>query len=253
MRCFLGILLVGTLTISSATSSYAQTSKTDATLDIVADGTRYVVPVTSGIKQGTDFKTWMIGGENGFQVQTPEYSISVSGAADYDPSILYGISVTDFGAPSAFGFFFASPIVPTGTPNTVRSSLSGALTDATGNGVSITPTLPDVDGDSLFELQTSDLTAPVTNMGIDVGAGFTSGPGPSGALFVLGPFSVGPVAGPGPGPWTGLQATLGFTLSGGNDVASINGFVEILPIPEPSSLALAAIVAAAALVRRRVA
>jgi hypothetical protein len=251
MQRFIAILCCALASVSSASLATAQTNA-NADLLVIADGTRYVVPMLGTNKFGTDYKIWQVGAEGqGWGVETAEFKISVTGTADYDPSIGYGVAVTDFGAPSIFGFFFASPILPVGTPNTVRSSLAGALTDFTGDGVSLMPTLADADGDTLLELQTSDVTAPLTNMGVDVGTGVSFPAGASGALYAVGPFAVGPQAGPGPGPWTGLQASLGFSLSGNGDIAVLTGFAEILPIPEPSALALAGMLAGLFALRQR--
>ena len=57
-----------------------------------------------------------------------------------DPSIAYGFSVVDLGAPSAFGFSFASPIVPTGPGTAVASTIAAGLLDFTDNGIAMAPT-----------------------------------------------------------------------------------------------------------------
>ncbi|RIK84225.1 MAG: hypothetical protein DCC68_02255 [Planctomycetota bacterium] len=167
----------------------------------------------------------------------------VSGVLDPDPSIAWGIAVTDFGAPSTFSFTFTTPIVPTGNPSVVAGSVSGGLTDVTGNGVSITPdaALGDPDGDTVAELQVNEVGVggpPVfTNMGVDVGGAVAFGPGIPGANYTYGPFTSGPIAGP-PGVWTSLQSRVSFTLSGGGDIASLTGFASI--VPEPSSIVIVA-------------
>lgn len=168
----------------------------------------------------------------------------ISGVLDPDPSISWAIAVTDFGAPSTFSFVFTTPIVPTGNPSTVTGSVSGGLTDSTGNGISITPAavLGDPDGDSIAELQVNEVGVggpPVfTNMGVDVGGAVSFGPGVPGANYIYGPFSTGPFAGP-PGIWTSLQSRVSFTMSGGGDIAALTGYASI--VPEPSAIALVTI------------
>jgi hypothetical protein len=153
---------------------------------------------------------------------------TVNGEYDPDPQVSYGISIQDFGAPSVFGFLFSSPIVLPAGPNSVNSSIAGALNDVNGSGVSITPTLgPNV--------QIADLGLPTTNMGVDVGPADIHGPAAPGAFYTYGAFALGPQPGP-PGAWTNLSITLGFTLSGGSDIAVLTGFAQV--VPEPSSVVL---------------
>jgi PEP-CTERM motif len=250
MRRLLGLLVGGLFCAYSAVCQEAQAIPIPATLNITADGNPYSVPMVGSVEDG--HMVWRVNGsETGWGTTQPGYSLSVSGEANEDPFITYGITVTDFGAPSAFSFFFTSPMVPIGTNNSVNASLSGALNDASGNGVSITPTQADADGDTVIELQTSDVTAPATNMGVDVGTALAFGPGAPGAFYPFGPFAAGPQPGPGPGFWTGLQATVAFTLSGGSDTAVLTGRAEIVQVPEPASFALAALAAIGALAYRR--
>jgi hypothetical protein len=170
----------------------------------------------------------------GWDWNGPEGSVSISGALDPDPMISYGIAVTDFGAPSSFGFIFSSPIVVAAGPTTVEGSISGALTNfVDGSSLSMTPTLGPT-------IQSSTVGPPTTGMGVDVGPAFSVGPSPNGALFVYGPHAIGPIAGPA-GPWSTMTVTVGFMLSGGGDTAVLTGFSEIVEfIPEPSTYVMLA-------------
>jgi hypothetical protein len=172
-----------------------------------------------------------------WEYETSEFSLQLHDVAlDPDPSIAYGLAVTDFGAPTVFSFLFATPIVPTGSPNVVQSSVVGGLTDFSGDGVALTPT-----GSAL---QVSDVGLPLANMGVDVGTAASFGPGDAGALYAYGAYASGLVPGPGPGPWSWLQTSVSFGLSGGDDILALTGFTSIeegivpAPVPEPTSLLL---------------
>jgi hypothetical protein len=193
-------------------------------LHLTVDGSDQIPIPFEPSEKGWTIPSVSLGSEN------DGWMVEIGGTLNPDPSIAYGIAVTDFGAPSVFGFFFGVPIVPTGSPNLVSGSLVGGLTDLTGDGVSLTPT-------GLL-VQTSDLSAPLTTMGVDVGAPFVVGAGSPGAFYAYGPFSAGPTPGPGPGPWTFLSVSTGFGLSGGGDVAALTGFAEIVPVPEVSGGAI---------------
>jgi len=175
-----------------------------------------------------------------FTITAPGYEVSGNITAEADPFVNYGVAFTNHTAGDLqFTFGVNAPIIPVGTPNTVYASYSGSGTDVGGDGFSITPTLGDMDGDGLAELQVSDVNG--TNMGVDVGLAYVDGPGLPGHSNQLGNDQSGPMAGPTPGPWTWLNTTLGFNLGGGNDVATLNGYAGIVPnppIPEPMSVVL---------------
>jgi hypothetical protein len=216
-------------------SSPGQTQGPTATLTVGDQ----VIPIPVG--KPPEGKQWILGynpetGQSGWTMETSAFRATVSGVMDPDPSIGYGIAVTNFLAvPVAYGFIFATPIVPVGTPNIVTGSVVGGLTDFTGDGIAMTPTGPD--------LQVAEVLAPATNMGVDVGPAFSApatGP-PGGAFYPYGSFAEGPIAGPGPGPWTILRTTTSFTLSGSGDTFALTGFASINMIPEPSTVVLTAL------------
>ena len=71
--------------------------------------------------------------------------VTITGSASADPLITYSLTVTDFGAPSDFGFTFGIPVLAgelPAQPTVVNSSIVGGLTDFTGDGVYITATHP---------------------------------------------------------------------------------------------------------------
>lgn len=194
-----------------------------------------------------DGKVYFIGnldqasGEHYFNYSDGELSARISGVIDPDPSVSYAIAVTDFGAPSAFSFTFSDPFTSSiSGANVVNSSVSAALTDATGDGISLTPTAG--------FLQTSVLTAPSTSMGVDVGGAFSAPATTGPKTYTHGPFTAGPLPGP-IGTWTGMSVTTAFTLSGGGDSAAITGFAQI--VPEPTAFAFGAMATAACLLSLR--
>lgn len=204
----------------------AQATVAGPLITVTADGTVYEVPwreVSKGAASASGVMAYEV---QDYSIETPEYAFTIGRALlDPDPSISYGVAVVDFGAPTTFLFTFTTPIVPTGSPNVVSASLTGSLTDGGRDGVTITPVGP--------KIQTSAVGSPLTAMGVDVSLGEVAGP----------------LAGPA-GTWNLLQVSAGFTLSGGNDGATLNGFASInegqVPVPEPASLALLGLALAAA-------
>lgn len=200
-----------------------------------------------GVNQAGD-PIWVL---DDYFLETSDFQLTLHAAFDPDPSIAYGITVTDFGAPTSFSFGFFTPIVPTGSPNDVSAWVVGELLDDRGDGVSLTPTAP--------WLQVNDLLVPVTNMGVDVGAAASHPAGPAGAIYPYGAYALGPLPGPGPGPWTGLSVNTSFLLSGGNDRFELTGSAIIVEssgvVPEPGTVLGAGVlclgIVAGAIRRRR--
>jgi hypothetical protein len=94
----------------------------------------------------------------------------------------------------------------------------------------------------------SSAGSPLTNLGVDVGAACTGGPGLPLLSYVCAPDSKSNSFAP--TVFTSLSTTLSFTLSA-SDIATFNGAV-LIDVPEPSSLmVLAGATACLAMIRRR--
>lgn len=195
----------------------------------------FTLDATTGAWNMTQNWTW-----NG-----PGFSVDLSAGGNLDPYISYGMSAIN-GSSGALTFqhVVTAPILPTVSgPSLVRASVSGALTDATGNGVTLTAAPNRAqDGNLGDEVQLfllsggNDFTTPgaYTNAGVDVGGNATyTGAGTT----TYGSFAEGFITGPA-GTWNWMQTRTRFTLSGDNDVAVIAGFAEVTPIPEPETHAL---------------
>lgn len=188
---------------------------------------------------GIDPNAWSQDGSGGnwscnFQNLDPngEFSISGNVSMSDDPQIIYGISATCFANGAAnFSFGFTDTwVTPLTQHNRVYASWSGSCTDGTGDGVTIVPL------SAGGKMQVTDLNG--TNMTVDVGNGYASGAGFPGQSYDAGVESKGPKAGP-LGSWTQMNTVLAFSLSGHNDVATMNGSSVIVPaIPEPASALL---------------
>jgi hypothetical protein len=234
-----GALALATVPVASAV--------TTPTLSVLVDGQTFtagVRPVAGNPDQyriGNETRAWTIDVPD-------EFRFEVRATIDVDPFVSYAISITDFGAPSNFAFsfsdFIAPPIIGA---NLVRATFSGALQDLGGDGVSMTP----ISGGFVQRSTLSDGGLPVS-MGVDLGPGLVFGPAPAGSVYGFAydaPYTPGPVA-----AWTLLSVNTAFGLSGGGDIATLNGYAEILdvsPVPEPSALVLAGFGLAGVLAARR--
>jgi hypothetical protein len=150
---------------------------------------------------------------------------SLGALFDQDPFISYGVAVIDFGAPSAFGFAFGTPIVPTSSPGTASASFSASVTDGTSGVVDFIALPPGVPTDGApDEAQVFNVGLPLANPGLDLG------PTVLGVPLVGGSGVVGPFAASGvlpAGTFTWLQLDLNFSGSGGGDIYTLNGRGEI--------------------------
>jgi hypothetical protein len=185
-------------------------------------------------------ESWTI--EN-FTFSNAEAGIMLSTELIPDPTISYGISVIDFGAPSSFTFSFQLPIGPT-SPTAVIASTSGSVTNGTDAGEVTVTALPPlqgvpVDSDGIDELQvftvSSDGGATLINVGLDLGP-TTSVPLGAGESGIYGAFNE-QGAGVG-GPFNFMRVDVNFSLSGGGDIFTLNGskiLVTATAAPEPST------------------
>ena len=184
--------------------------------------------------------------------------------SNVDPIISYGLSVVNNGAANAtFQRINTAPILPTiSGPVQVRAGLSGSVSDIGGGGVTITPAQQvsvGQDSDGIAEMQVFRLRQTVgsgawTNAGVDVGAAQTFAGNAAPFTYVYGPtnlpFQAGPTAGT---SWAQMQTVTRFSLTGGGDRATLVGFAEILPVPEPGEYAmmLAGLAVVVSVARRR--
>jgi PEP-CTERM motif len=175
------------------------------------------------------------------------FEISAVGTLDGDPSISYGLTVTNGGtAPLLVSLTLSVPFAPLAA-STVTSGITGTLTPGPLDalGLTLLPTdLGDGDGDGFAELMTR--TDGVTNLGLDRGLGATI----LGALpAVYGPFAGGSV--PGSPGLSALVVTVGLSLTGGGDVADLTGSTIVTAVPEPAAIALLTLGALVTATRRR--
>lgn len=207
---FACLTAAGALACPNTVHADAVPPSPSALISVETDGQKVTIPV--------DLFSTDKGWRWDINVETADYTIEGGGTLNPDPSIAYGLAVVDFGAPSVFGFIFGTPIVPTGPGTTVAASISGALTDFTGDGVALTPTGS--------YLQTSSVGLSSTPMGVDVGPGFSAPASRPGSVYPYGPYTADPTAGPS-GPWTFLTVSALFGLSGGGDIAALTGSAQI--------------------------
>jgi len=109
--------------------------------------------------------------------------------------------------------------IPGQTTVRVSHSLDGELTDATGDGITMTPA-----GSNVIEWFVGP---PQTNLGVGLGpaASHPAQANPGQYVYPYGPFSVnalGPM-----GPWTEYWFVIDFTLTGGNDALTLDGNLTI--------------------------
>jgi hypothetical protein len=148
-------------------------------------------------------------------------------------SIVYGLAVTDFGAPSTFAFAFTTPIAPQTGLSGFSFSGSFSMTDGTvpPDGVSASPgPFPE-----FWRLEVGDASNVFTIVDDVGGVAALIGTGPfnfaASGIFDCSSLSGGCVS---------MRLSVGFLLSGGGDQLTSSGTFSLVPqsVPEPASLAL---------------
>lgn len=209
------------LAATAAIASLAGLASADAVATVMIDGSSYEL---ESFEVDGQFRlvpaVYVFGDTTVEALETPR---------DAGATLAYGIAVLDAGAASSFSFMFSMPITLDAGTTTIVSSIVGGMTDFTGNGVGLSTT------GGFDTLQRSWVSAPDTDLGVDVGPSLSFGAGPSGSLYNYGAYAVGPVAGPDLSGFATLSVGLDFMASGDNDVIVLTGFTDIV-VPAPASM-----------------
>lgn len=185
-----------------------------------------------------------------FNASGDGWSLEGEMTGEFDPWISFSLSIstTAGSGPIPVTMTFSIPILDTPSPNEVFGSLSISAVDATGDGVSVTPT-----NAKIMEAFVDDDLTGLVNMGVDVGdASSTAGIG----SHVFGPFEEGPKIGPihPVDGWDFLQVDVAFTISGNGDTVAMTGFASIIEsggeIPVPGAGAMGLVLLSAMGMRR---
>ena len=134
----------------------------------------------------------------------------------------------------AFGLEVSNSLAGLNSPIIVMSTLTITLTDATGDGVSLSPV------DTFISVGLLRVGSTKVDAGVGLGSSLVEGPGVAGTTYTFGPLQAGPQVGPSGGPYDGIEIRLSFLLSGNGDSANIEARFEVsqATVPEPSSIVL---------------
>jgi hypothetical protein len=226
-RSFAISALLGALLLGVGTSTPAQAAPLiPAFVNVTVGGQLHDLAVTADPTKSTRFFVDEI-------ISSDAFDVHVSATLDADAFILFGINVANFGAAPLDVFLSmglgVSPFVdPTIAFSSIRGTLNAGSQAPTGVTLGVGQ-LFDPDGDGLEEILASSFDG--GSLGIDVGlASSTAG--------LYGAFSSGPVAGPTGPLFTFLQSKVNFSVTGGGDVADLQGITSVQAVPEPGSLGL---------------
>jgi hypothetical protein len=223
-RSFVIRALLGALLLGAGTSTAAQAAPITGFASLLVGGQGHDLALTADPTKSTRFFVDEI-------VSSDAFDIHVTATLDAGAFILFGINVVNFGVdPLNVLLALSVDVLPVVDPTIAFSSLRGTLNAGQSGGVTlgVGPSL-DPDGDGVDEILTSGFDG--NSLGIDVGLG-SSTPG------LYGPFSSGLVAGPTGPLYTVLQSNVAFSITGGGDVADLQGITSVQAVPEPASLGL---------------
>jgi hypothetical protein len=225
-RSFASGALLGALLLGVGTSTPAQAAPIPPFATVTVGGQLHNLTLTADPTKSTRYFVDEIISSDAFDVQ-------VSATLDADALILFGVNVANFGAnPLSVVLSLGLGILPVIDPTVAFSSISGTLNAGPQAPTGVTLGVGqsgDPDGDGLGEMLVSGFDG--GSLGIDVGLA-SSAPG------LYGPFSSGFVAGPTGPLFTFLQSNLAFSVTGGGDVADLEGITSVQAVPEPGSLGL---------------
>lgn len=254
MRKRLGIVLaaLGLAAAGPALALPVGTFQVTAQMD---GGTPFSLPVSVDVDGNGEVSVFSMQSTDLNPLDPLEWEITVTAFLDPDPSIIYGLAVTDFGAPTTFGFSFTQGIVPTPAPGVVRAENASSTTNGSGAGVPVTPAAPpagipvDSDGDAEIFVHTLSTDGGTTFLSadIDLREAFTGGAGSDTQAALSEGFIPGPA---GSGLYDTMRVDANFSMAGGNDVYTFNGEFEVVPEPGTATL-LALGLGGFALVRSR--
>jgi len=169
-------------------------------------------------------------------------SVSNPGILLGDPMIAYSMAFQNTtNVDQAFTLTLTIPISPSVTysPSSVRATVAGSVVDGGGaNGFTFAPALPG----GFLQMASLTTSSGLISANTDLTSGTTTS-SLSGGNDIIGPITTpgynGYIAGPS-GTFTALTLNVGVTLSAG-DFAALTGRVDVIAVPEPSSLLLLAL------------
>ena len=218
--------LLGALWLGVGTSTPAQAAPIPPSATVIIGGQIHTLTLTADPTKSTRYFVDEL-------ISSDAFEVAVKATLDADALILFGINVANFGAnPLSVALSMSLGVLPFIDPTVAFSSISGTLNAGPQAPAGITlgvGQLSDGDGDGLGEMLVNGFDG--GNLGIDVGLA-SSVPG------LYGPFSSGSVVGPTGPLFTFLQSNLAFSVTGGGDVADLEGITSVQAVPEPGSLSL---------------